>query len=105
MRTTSPRALASEPEAPEEESAEPEGRPQLEEQRVVLHGRSWGDYVALLAMRGESAVPRITYLEGEIELMSPGILHEDDKTKLARILESWAEESGQSLEGFGMRQR
>ena len=37
---------------------------------VYLHG-DWDDYERLLTMRGESAVPRITYLEGLIELMSP----------------------------------
>jgi Uma2 family endonuclease len=71
------------------------------DQRVRLHGVSWADYELLLAMRGESAVPRITYLEGEVELMSPGRLHETNKTKLARLLEAWAEETGTLLEGFG----
>lgn len=75
--------------------------PILEEQRVWLHDRTWRDYEALLAMRGDKAVPRIAFLEGEIELMAPGILHEDDKTKLARIVEAWAGETGQFLDGFG----
>lgn len=75
--------------------------PLLEEQRVYLHDRSWRDYERLLAMRGESAVPRIAYLDGEIEIMAPGILHEDDKKKLARIIEAWADLTGQFLDGFG----
>jgi Uma2 family endonuclease len=67
---------------------------------VYLHGR-WEDYERLLAMRGESSVPRITYLEGLIELMSPSQFHEVDKKRLARLLEAWAEEAGVDLEGYG----
>jgi Uma2 family endonuclease len=67
---------------------------------VYLHGR-WEDYERLLAMRGESSVPRITYLEGLIELMSPSQYHEIDKTRFARLLEAWAEEAGVDLEGYG----
>src|SRR5688500_1727930 len=67
---------------------------------VYLNGR-WEDYERLLAMRGESSVPRITYLEGLIELMSPSRYHEIDKTRFARLLEAWAEEAGVDLEGYG----
>lgn len=67
---------------------------------VYLHG-SWEDYERLLAMRGEGSVPRITYLEGLIELMSPSKYHEIDKKRFARLLEAWAEESGVDLEGYG----
>lgn len=67
---------------------------------VYLQG-DWDDYERLLAMRGEGSVPRITYLEGLIELMSPSQYHEIDKTRLARLLEAWAEEAGVDLEGYG----
>jgi Uma2 family endonuclease len=67
---------------------------------VYLQGR-WEDYERLLTMRGESSVPRITYLEGLIELMSPSRYHEIDKTRFARLLEAWAEEAGVDLEGYG----
>src|SRR5262245_44322742 len=76
-------------------------RPEDADQRVRLHGLSWDDYEALLAMRGESSAVRITYLEGEVELMSPGRPHETDKKRLGRLLEAWAEENGTVLEGFG----
>lgn len=71
------------------------------DQRVTLHGVSWADYEALLAMRGESAAIRVTYLEGELELMTPSINHEEIKTRLGRLLEAYAEEQGIDLEGFG----
>jgi Uma2 family endonuclease len=67
---------------------------------VYLQGR-WEDYERLLTMRGESSVPRITYLEGLIELMSPSRYHELDKKRFARLLEAWAEEAGVDLEGYG----
>jgi Uma2 family endonuclease len=67
---------------------------------VYLQG-GWEDYERLLAMRGERAVPRITYLEGLIELMSPSRYHEIDKKRFARLLEAWAEEAGVDLEGYG----
>jgi len=54
------------------------------DQRVILHGIGWDDYEAVLAMRGESSATRVTYLEGELEFMSPSIDHETFKTQLAR---------------------
>lgn len=71
------------------------------DQRVFLHGATWADYERLLAVRGESAVPRITYLEGEIELMSPSTNHEWIKKLLARLLEAWSEEMDVDLNGYG----
>jgi Uma2 family endonuclease len=61
----------------------------------------WDGYEQLLAMRGESSVPRITYLEGVVELMSPSRHHEVNKKALARLLEAWAEDVGVHLEGYG----
>lgn len=68
---------------------------------VYLRNVTWREYEALLAMRGERSVPRITYLRGVLELMSPSRFHELDKKKLARLLEAWAEEKGVGLEGYG----
>jgi Uma2 family endonuclease len=61
----------------------------------------WSDYEKLLAMRGERSVPRITYLEGVVELMSPSRYHELDKTRFARLFEAWSETVGVQLEGYG----
>ncbi|MFO0608169.1 MAG: Uma2 family endonuclease, partial [Polyangiales bacterium] len=46
------------------------------DQRVVLPGVSWAMYEALDTLRGERRTPRLTYLEGTLELMSPGRNHE-----------------------------
>jgi Uma2 family endonuclease len=61
----------------------------------------WQGYQQLLALRGESSVPRITYLEGLVELMSPSRYHEIDKKRFARLLETWSEIAGVPLEGYG----
>jgi Uma2 family endonuclease len=71
------------------------------DQRVRMHGMSWQAYEALLAWRGESSAVRMTYLEGELELMTPSIDHEDLKKRLARLVEAWAEEADVPLEGAG----
>lgn len=76
-------------------------RPPTGDQRVVLHGVSWGDYELLLRVRGESSAVRLTYLEGELELMSPSREHETIKKLIARLLEAYAEERGLSLQGYG----
>ena len=71
------------------------------DQYVLLRGVTWEDYERLLAVRGESSVPRMTYLDGELELMSPSTSHEWRKTLIARLLEAWAEESDIDLNGYG----
>ncbi|MFZ5897505.1 MAG: Uma2 family endonuclease [Myxococcota bacterium] len=68
---------------------------------VYLRDVSWREYEALLSMRGERSTPRITYLSGVVELMTPSRYQEADKKKLARLLEAWAEEAGVMLEGVG----
>ncbi len=81
-------------------TAPPRAAPDLD-QRVYLHGLRWADYEALLAMRGESARPRITYLAGTVELMSPSRPHERIKTTMARLLEAWADARDVELTGYG----
>src|SRR5687767_5194720 len=49
------------------------------EDRFVLRGLRWEDYLALLEAR-EGRWPRITFLDGEIELMAPSDGHEWIKT-------------------------
>lgn len=71
------------------------------DQRVLLRGVPWAQYEALVSLRGESAVPRMTYLDGDLELMSPSIDHEQIKTTLARLVEAWADMLDLDLQGFG----
>jgi Uma2 family endonuclease len=71
------------------------------DQRVILHGVPWSHYEVLLALRGEASVPRLTYLGGELELMSPSQDHERIKKLLARLLETYALAKTLPLNGFG----
>jgi Uma2 family endonuclease len=59
---------------------------------VVLHDATWDDYERLLAIRGECSAPRIAYLEGEIEIMSPSKEHEVITSLIGRLVEVWCEE-------------
>ena len=67
----------------------------------LLHGVPWSGYEALLAWRGEASRPRISYLHGELELMSPSRSHERIKKTLARLVETFADVRSLPLTGFG----
>ena len=64
------------------------------DQRVVMYGVPWAHYETLLALRGEASSPRIAYLEGALELMTPSKDHERNKSFIGRLLEAWAIERG-----------
>jgi Uma2 family endonuclease len=69
---------------------EPSITPEGADQRFVMYGVPWDTYVALNDALGDSSGVRVCYLEGTLELMSPGVLHEDKKTQTARLLEMWS---------------
>lgn len=61
---------------------------------VILHNVSWDDYERLLEMRGDHSAPRISYLEGEVEIMSPSKNHEVIKSFIGRLFEAWCIDRG-----------
>lgn len=61
---------------------------------VILHDVSWEDYERLLEMRGDHSAPRISYLEGEVEIMSPSWDHEVIKSYIGGLLEAWCIDRG-----------
>jgi Uma2 family endonuclease len=69
--------------------------------RVIMRGLDWWQYETMLAIRGDSAGVRLAYLEGDLEIMSPGKSHEYVKTAIARLLEAYAEETGIFFNGYG----
>lgn len=71
------------------------------EQRVLLSGVAWADYLRLLDIRGDRPVPRMAFLAGTLELMSPSRFHERIATMLGRLLEQYALERDVPLYGFG----
>jgi Uma2 family endonuclease len=72
-----------------------------QDQRVFLHNVSWKQYEQMLEVRGDDPAPRMTYLEGELELMSPSSDHEILKTMIGRLLEAYALVKGIRLDGYG----
>src|SRR5262245_31629794 len=68
---------------------------------VVLHDVTWEDYERLLEIRGDHSGPRISYLEGEVEIMSPSKDHEQIKSYIGRLLEAWCMDRGIEFSPFG----
>lgn len=59
--------------------------------RVLLHGVSWATYEALLADMDNRPI-RLTYDQGDLEIMSPSDVHERIKKLVGRMVEAMTEE-------------
>jgi Uma2 family endonuclease len=73
----------------------------VEDKIVVLRGLRWSDYQRLLEVRGDAAVPRLAYLDGELEIMTPSRPHESIKSRIARLVEVWCSEKGIEFSPYG----
>ena len=62
--------------------------PASSEQRVVLRSVSWETYLALTD-ESESRSGRMTYDQGVLEIMSPGMPHEIAKRLIGRMIETF----------------
>lgn len=71
------------------------------DQRLVTYGVPWSHYEAQLALRGDAPVPRMAYLEGALELMTPSKDHERVKSYIGRLVEAYALERGIDLSPYG----
>ncbi len=72
-----------------------------EDKIVVLRGATWADYQRLLEMRGDHSAPRISYLEGDLEIMSPSRPHESLKSVIGRLVEVFCLEHGIEFSTYG----
>lgn len=70
------------------------------EQRMLIHGVSWKDYVVLREALDTPGL-RMTYCQGALELMSPSREHELSKTSIARLVELYAFLRDLPLNGYG----
>jgi Uma2 family endonuclease len=70
------------------------------DQRFRISGVSWSGYVAFSDSLGPQHV-RVTYDQGEMELMTLSSEHERDKTLLGRLVEVLTEELGIDMIGCG----
>ena len=67
----------------------------------VLHDVTWADYLRHLRLRGEGSVPRLSYLEGMLELMTPSRSHEGLAYLIGRLVEVWCLERGVEFTAVG----
>lgn len=70
------------------------------DQRVFFNF-SWDEFERFLALRGDAAGTRVTYLDGTLEIMSPSHFHEGIKSQIGRLLELWAAHEGVDLVAWG----
>ncbi len=68
---------------------------------IVLHDVSWEDYERILEIRGDHSAPRISYLKGEVEIMSPSKDHEVISSHIGHLLEAWCIERGIEITAAG----
>ena len=71
------------------------------DQRVVVYGVTWDQYVTIRGALDDHPGLRMTFLEGALEIMSPSPEHERRKTLIARLIETFAIEKRISLNGYG----
>src|SRR4051812_15347087 len=67
---------------------------------VVLKGLRWSDYQRMLEVRGDSAVPRFAYLEGELEIMTPSQAHVSLTSRIGHLLAAWCLENGVDFSAY-----
>lgn len=70
------------------------------DQRVVMRV-PWSHYEAELAIRGDASAPRISFLDGVMELMSPSKDHERIKSYIGMLIEAFAMDRGLDLSPYG----
>ncbi len=70
------------------------------DQRIVLSGVSWDAFETFLTLRGDQR-PRVTYLNGTLELMSPSKDHESIKKRFATVVEAYLNHARITYEGVG----
>jgi Uma2 family endonuclease len=71
------------------------------DQRVRVSGVTWGQYETLRSAFDDLPAVRLTYCEGELDIMVTSPEHERIKKMLARLVEIYAVERGVDLNGYG----
>jgi len=72
-----------------------------EDHFVHLDGVTWADYERLLEIRGDHSAPRITYLEGTLEIMSPSAPHDSIKSTIGCLVDVWCLEHDVDFTKYG----
>src|SRR5262245_22136591 len=71
------------------------------DQRLVRYGVPWSHFEVELALRGDRSSPRMAYLQGALEIMSPSKAHERIKSYIGMLVEAYALEAGLDLSPYG----
>jgi Uma2 family endonuclease len=70
--------------------------------RILMNGHSWADYEAQVALRGENRrCPKLAFLDGVVELMSPSNDHERTSFVVGYVLVTYCVERGIPMLGYG----
>lgn len=75
--------------------------PSVQDDVVVLRDATWADYQRLLELRGDRSVPRLSFLEGALEIMTPSRSHEALKSLIGQLVEVWCLERGVEFSAYG----
>ncbi len=70
------------------------------DQRLVMYNVPWTHYEVQLALRGEASVPRMAYLGGVLELMTPSKGHERTASYVGRLIDIYALERNIELSAY-----
>ncbi len=62
------------------------------DQRVVMRGIGWEGYLTMLRLQGERSRPQMVYLDGNLQLMSPSVIHERLNDRLGMFVRVVVEE-------------
>jgi len=73
----------------------------IDDHVVLLRDAAWSDYQRVLELRGERPIPRLAYLEGVLELMTPSRHHEALKSLIGQLVEVWCLERGIEFSAYG----
>lgn len=72
-----------------------------EDHYVVLRGATWADYQRMQQVRGDQSAPRIAFLQGALQIMSPSRTHESIKSLLGCLVETYCLEAGVEFDTYG----
>ncbi len=68
---------------------------------VVLREVTWADYQRLMEIRGDRSEPGLHFAAGCLEIMSPSKDHENLKSLIGRLIETYCLEAGLEFSTFG----
>ena len=71
------------------------------DQQIVIGNVPWGVYEALDAARGEGALPRMSYLDGTLELTTLSYEHAAISIMIHDLIRAWADELDVPLNAAG----